>query len=192
VADFACFEFRDGEVAAQAPGSAAKGTRSPAVHGLSQHVTARVLLSKTTILRGVPPNFQRLLPLILVGVLVLFIVPSLLRKKSSSGSSASTRATRTIDAMNRIDKGEQTYKAAHGAYTSHLADLLTVSHELADDLVTGLAVQLDAGSNGKSFYAQVESDVLSLVRARNGKKLIANSCLVLKSGSGVKCPTAAA
>jgi hypothetical protein len=52
----------------------------------------------------------------------------------------------------------------------------------------GLAVQLDAGSDGQSFYARVASDVLSVVRARSGKSLIANSCLVLKSGSGVKCP----
>ena len=139
-----------------------------------------------------PPNFQRFLPLVLVGVLVLFVAPSLLRKKSSSGPSASTRATQTIDAINLIDKGEQTYETGHGAYTSHLADLLTVSPGLAHDLVIGLAVQLDAGSNGETFYAQVESDVLSLVRARKGKKLIANSCLVLKKGSGVNCPTSAA
>ena len=94
--------------------------------------------------------------------------------------------------MNLIDKGEQTYKAGHGAYTSHLADLVTLGHGLASDLALGLAVQLDAGSNGKSFYAQVESDVLSLVRARSGTKLIADSCLVIKRGSGVKCPAARA
>ena len=29
---------------------------------------------------------------------------------------------------------------------------------------------------------------LSLVRARRGTKLIANSCLIVKSGSGVACP----
>jgi len=145
---------------------------------------------KSTIFRGVPPNFQRFLPLMLVVVLVLFVVPSLLKKKSSSGPSASARATLTINAMNLIDTGEQAYKAGHGAYTSHLADLITVGHRLASDLVIGLAVQLDAGSNGQSFYAQVESDNLSLVRARSGTKLIANSCLILKSARGVTCPPA--
>jgi hypothetical protein len=139
--------------------------------------------------QGVPANFQRYLPLLLIAVVLLFVLPSLLKKKSSSGTSAAARATQTINAMNLIDKGEQTYEARRGAYTSHLADLLTISHGLARDLTIGLAVQLDAGSNGRSFYAQVESDVLSLVRARSGKKLIANSCLVLKSASGVKCPT---
>ncbi len=134
-----------------------------------------------------PPNFRRFLPLILVAVFLLVLLPNLL-KKTSSGPNASTRATQTINAMNLIDKSEQTYKMAHGSYTSHLADLLAVSHGLASDLVIGLAVQLDVGSGGQSFYARVASDVLSLVRGRSGKQRIASSCLVLKSGSGVNCP----
>jgi len=135
-----------------------------------------------------PPNLRRYLPLVLIAFFLLFLLPTLLRKKSTSGPSTSVRATQTIDAMNLIDKGEQAFKAAHGTYTAHLADLVATSHGLANDLVIGLAVQLDAGSNGQTFVAQVESDVLSLVRARNGKKLIANSCLIVKSSSGVKCP----
>src|ERR1700730_2525041 len=135
-----------------------------------------------------PPNIRRFLPLILVAFFLLFLLPQLLKKKTTSGLSASARATQTLSAMNLIDKGEQAYKAAHGGYTAHLADLVATSHGLARDLVIGLAVQLDAGSNRQSFVAQVESDVLSLVRARSGKKLIADSCLIVKSGSGVKCP----
>jgi len=135
-----------------------------------------------------PPNVRRFLPLILVAFFLLFLLPSLLKKKSTSGLSSGARATQTINAMNLIDKGEQAYKAAHGGYTAHLADLVATSHVLAHDLVIGLAVQLDAGSDGQSFVAQVESSVLSLVRARSGKKLIAHSCLIVKSGSGVTCP----
>ena len=135
-----------------------------------------------------PPNIRRFLPLILVAFFLLFLLPTLLKKKSTSGLSASARATQTINAMNLIDKGEQAYKAAHGGYTAHLADLVTTSHGLAQDLVIGLAVQLDAGSDAQSFVAQVESNVLSLVRARSGKRLIADTCLIVKSGSGVKCP----
>jgi hypothetical protein len=136
-----------------------------------------------------PPNIRRFLPLILIAFFLLFLLPTLLKKNSTSGLSASARATQTINAMNLIDKGEQAYKAAHGTYTAHLADLVATSHGLAHDLVIGLAVQLDAGSDGQSFVAQVESNVLSLVRARSGKKLIAHSCLIVKSGSGVTCPT---
>ena len=136
-----------------------------------------------------PPNLRRFLPLILVAFFLLFLLPTLLKKKSTSGLSASAIATQTIGAMNLIDKGEQAYKTAHGRYTPHLADLVATSHGLTNDLVVGLAVQLDAGSDGQSFIAQVESSVLSLVRARSGKKLIAHSCLIVKSGSGVACPT---
>jgi hypothetical protein len=135
----------------------------------------------------VPPNFQRFLPLVLIALVVFFLVPSLL-KKHTSGPSARTRATQTIDAMNLIDKGEQGYKVAHGRFTPHLADLLPLNTRLASDLAISLGVQLDVSTNGQRFLAQVASNVLSLVRARNGGKITAQSCLVLKSGSGVKCP----
>ena len=133
------------------------------------------------------PNFRRFLPIALIAVVVLFIVPQLL-KKHPSGSSAGTRATQTIDAMNLLDKGEQSYKTAHGRFTLHLADLLPINTRLASDLVIGLNVQLDVSTNGQSFLARVAGDVLSLVRARSGAKVSAQSCLVLKSGSGVTCP----
>ena len=134
-----------------------------------------------------PPNFQRFLPLILIAALAIFVLPALLRKHKS-GPSASTRATQTIDAMNLIDKGEQSYKTAHGHFTPHLADLLPTHTRLAGDLAIGLAVQLDVSTNGQSFVAQVASDLLSLVRARSAGKVTAQGCRVLKSGSGVKCP----
>jgi hypothetical protein len=136
-----------------------------------------------------PPNLRRFLPLVLVAFFLLFLLPTLLKKKSSSGLSSDARATQTINAMNLIDKGELAFRTAHGGYTGHLADLLATSHGLARDLVIGLVVQLDAGSDRQSFVAQVESSVLSLVRARNGKTLIADTCLIVKSGSGVKCPS---
>ena len=134
-----------------------------------------------------PPNFQRFLPFVLIAAVLLFIVPQLL-KKHTSGPSASTRATQTIDAMNLIDKGEQSYKTAHGRFTPHLADLLPLNTRLAGDLAIHLGVQLDVSTDGQRFLAQVASDVLSLVRARTDNKITAQSCLILKSGSGVKCP----
>src|SRR5438132_5365746 len=134
-----------------------------------------------------PPNFRRFLPFVLIAAVVLFIVPQLL-KKHSSGPSSSTRAAQTIDAMKLIDRGEQSYRAAHGRFTPHLADLLPINTRLASDLAIGLSVQLDVSTNGQSFLAEVAGNVLSLVRARSGGKINAQSCLILKSGSGVKCP----
>src|SRR5216684_59204 len=134
-----------------------------------------------------PPNFQRFLPFVLIAVVLFFVLPARL-KKHNSGPSAGTRAAQTIDAMNLIDEGEQRYKTAHGRFTPHLADLLPLNTRLASDLAIRLGVQLDVSSNGQSFLAQVGSDVLSLVRARSDNKVTAQSCLILKSGSGVKCP----
>ena len=135
-----------------------------------------------------PPNFQRFLPLVLIFAVLVFVLPALLRKHRSSGPSASTKAAQTIDAMHLIDQAEQNYKLAHQRYTSHLADLVPQHNRLADDLATGLSVQLDASTDGQSYLAEVSSDLLSTVRARSGTKLTALSCLVLKSGSGVNCP----
>ena len=137
-----------------------------------------------------PPNFRRFLPFMLIAVVFLFLVPTLF-KKHTSGPSTSTRATKTIAAMNLIDKGEQSYRATHRRFTPHLADLLPLRKQLAADLAIGLSVQLDASTDGQSFLAQVASDVISLVRARDGNKLTAQSCLILKSGSGVTCPAPA-
>jgi hypothetical protein len=139
-----------------------------------------------------PANFRRYLPIVVIAAVLLVVLPAVLRKHTAAVSSAGTRAAQTINAMNLIDAGEQSYRTAHGGYTPNLADLVAINHRLAGDLVSGLLVQLDAGSAKQSFFAHVESDVLSLVRARNGKKLIADACLILKSGSGVKCPPAAA
>jgi len=134
-----------------------------------------------------PPNFQRFLPLILIAALAIFVLPTVL-KKHKSGPTASMKATQTIDAMNLIDKGEQSYKAAHTRFTPHLTDLLTTSARLASDLAIGLSVQLDVSTDGQTFLARVSSDNLSLVRARSGSKVTVQSCRILKSGSGVKCP----
>jgi len=134
----------------------------------------------------VPADFRRFLPLILIGMFALLVLPSILKGHKSSSSSAKTRATQTIDALTAIDKGEQGYLAAHGGYTDHVSDILTPT--LADDLARGLAVELGIGSDRKSYYVRVTSDVLSLVRAREGAKKTADTCVVVKSGGGVACP----
>ena len=137
-----------------------------------------------------PANLKRLLPILLIMVVVLFIVPQLTKKKGASGPTADARATQTIDAMNLVDKGEGTYKAAHGNFTSHPADLLQPGSPLAGYLATGITVQIDAGTDGQQFIATVESDVLRIVRARGNGKVIAQSCLVLKRGVACPVPTA--
>lgn len=138
------------------------------------------------------PNLRRFLPFILIAVFLFVLLPALLKKGSSSGPSAGTLSQETIAATNLVDQAELRYKAAHGRYTGHLADLLSLNNKLGADLVDGVTVQLDVGTDGQSYFAEVGSKVLTLVRAREGTKTIARGCLVVKSGSGVKCPAPAA
>jgi hypothetical protein len=135
----------------------------------------------------VPPNIQRFLPFLVIAVVLLFVLPAVLKKKSS-GPSAKTASAQTIDGANLVDQGEVAFKTANGHYTQHLADLVSLKTGLAADLAVGMSVQLDVSSDGQSYVAQVTSTNLSLVRARRGDKLVAQSCVVVKSGSGVKCP----
>ena len=129
---------------------------------------------------------RRLMPMFAILAAVLFIVPAL-TKKHSSGPTSSTKAMTTLQALNRVDKSEQRYLGTHARYTSHVADLVSLAPSLAADLAV-VRIQLDVSSDGKSFLAQVSSDVLSFVRSRDTTKVTADSCTVLKSGKGVGCP----
>jgi competence protein ComGC len=127
-----------------------------------------------------------MLPLLIIFAAVIFILPAL-TKKSSSTTSSATKATTTFDAMKRVETSEQRYLAAHSRYTSHLADLVTLGPALAGDLST-VTIQLDVSSDGQTYLAQASSDVLSLVHAGGKTATVANTCTVVKSGKGVKCP----
>jgi hypothetical protein len=137
----------------------------------------------------VQPNLQRFLPIILVAFVLLFILPTVFHKSSSKGPSSSTLSTETIGAMTLVDKDETAFLAGHSGYTSHVSDLLAISPALGQDLSDGVGVNLDVSTDGKTYYAQVTSSVLGMIRSRTGAKQIANGCLVIKSSSGVACPT---
>jgi hypothetical protein len=136
----------------------------------------------------VPPNLQRYLPLILIAFVLLFILPAILKKHSSTGLTTKEQGLATVGALSLIDKEEQAYKVANGKFTASLADLVPGHPKLASDLGAGLAVQLDTSTNGQSYLVRITSNIFSLVRAHTGSKVTAKSCLVLKSGSGVDCP----
>ena len=132
------------------------------------------------------PNIRRFLPMLIIFAAILFIIPALTKKHHSSTASGKSTAAATNEAMGLVGASEKKYLAAHGHYSSHLADLVASSPRLAADLVAGVTVGLDVASNGKTFLAQVSSDQLSLVRSRNPTRVLAESCKAL--ASGVKCP----
>jgi hypothetical protein len=135
----------------------------------------------------VSPQLRRFAPFILIALVLLFVLP-LIRGRSSSGLNDGERATDTLNALKLIDRTQQSLLSTTGRYTSHLSDIIGSAKGLAGDLAIGVGVQLDAGTDGQSYYVQLNSSVLSVSRARAGTKRTVNTCLVLKSSSGVKCP----
>jgi hypothetical protein len=136
----------------------------------------------------VPANFQKFLPIILIVFFLLFVVPTVLHRHSSKGPSAETLSSLTIATMNTVDKAEVAFRAAHGGYTSNVADLLALDHSLGKAFSQGIAASVNASTDRRTYYGQVASVNLDMMRARSGDKVIVKSCIVVKSGSGVACP----
>jgi len=133
-------------------------------------------------------NLQRFLPILLLVFLLLFVLPAILHKKHSSGLSAKELSQETISAMNQVVVGQKSFSAENGRFTSHVADLIQGSQRLAKYIADGVIVQVDASTNGKTYYTQVASGYIVLNRSQTGDRVLAKSCDVIKSGSGVACP----
>jgi hypothetical protein len=136
----------------------------------------------------VPANFQRFLPILLLVFLLLFVLPAILHKKHSAGLTSKELSQETIAAMNIVVAGQKAFTAEHGRYTRQVADLIEGSRRLAKYIADGVLVQVDASTSGKTYYTQVASGVIVLVRSQTGSKVLAKSCDVIKSGGGVACP----
>ena len=132
-------------------------------------------------------DFRRYLPLIILAFAALFILPQFLnRGKSSKTLSSDNRAALTLDAVNRIDRAEAMVLAANGSYTGNLSELVQRDKQLAVDLTVPLIVEIDVGTDGKSYLVRVSSDVISFARARANGKITAANCRELKKD--VDCP----
>jgi hypothetical protein len=90
--------------------------------------------------------------------------------------------------MNIVVAGQKSFTAEHGRYTGQVADLIEASRKLAKYIADGVLVQVDASTSGKTYYTQVASGVIVLVRSQTGNVVLAKSCDVIKSGGGVACP----
>ena len=132
-------------------------------------------------------DMRRFLPIILIVFVGLFALQFLNRGKGQT-LSAKDRGTLTLDAISRVDRGEQALFAARGSYTASLAELVARDQVLASELTIPLDVTLDAGTDGKSCVATLTSDVFSVSRARSGAKLTSSSCREVRTTRGVDCP----
>src|SRR5262249_15370904 len=131
-------------------------------------------------------NFGRNPILIIIALFfLLFIVLSIVNRKSSSSLNDTDRAVRTQQALQRVSKAQAAYLAKNGKYADHLSDLIPLAPRLASDLADGVVtIQLDS-SGDKTYFVTVASPVVTFSRTVVNGKTITHSCLQLKS-SGKK------
>jgi len=133
-------------------------------------------------------NFGRNPILLIIALFfLLFIVLSVVNRKSSSSLNDTDRAVRANQALTRVVDAESKYLQANGKYAGHVADLVPLAPKLAIDLTDGLvSIQIDS-SGDKSYLVQVTSTVVSFTRAFDNGKLVARSCLQIKSAGKKYC-----
>jgi hypothetical protein len=118
---------------------------------------------------------------------LLFIVLSVINRKSSTSLNDKDRAVRTSQALQRVMKAETAYLAKNGKYADHVADLIPYAHRLATDLTDGIvSIQIDS-SGDRTYFLSVSSPVVSFTRTVMNGKVLTKNCLQLKSGGKDFC-----
>lgn len=118
---------------------------------------------------------------------LLFIVLSIVNRKSSSSLGDTDRAVRTNQALQRVMNAEAKYFEQNGKYADHVSDLIPLAPRIATDLTDGVvSIQLDS-SGDKTYFLTVASPVVSFTRAISNGKVITHSCLQLKSAGKKFC-----
>jgi hypothetical protein len=133
-------------------------------------------------------NFGRSPILLIVAVFfLLFIVLSIINRKSSTSLNDNDRALRTNQALNRVMGAENTYFKQHKVYSGHVADLTAIAPKIATDLIDGVvSIQVDSTGN-KTYFVQVASTVLAYNRTVENGKVTVKNCLQIKSAGKQYC-----
>jgi hypothetical protein len=133
-------------------------------------------------------NFGRNPILLIIALFfLLFIVLSVINRKSSTSLNDTDRAVRTNQTLTRVVNAEAKYFAQNGKYAGHVADLVPLAPKLAIDLTDGIVtIQIDS-SDDKAYLVQVTSTVVSFTRAFDNGKLVKGTCLQLKSAGKKYC-----
>jgi len=133
-------------------------------------------------------NFGRNPILLIIALFfLLFIVLSVINRKSSTSLNDTDRAVRTTQTLKRVVDAEAKYLKANGHYAGHLSDLIPLAPKLATDLTDGLlTIQVDS-SGDKAYFVAVGSTVVTFSRAFDNGKLVKKTCLQLKSAGKPYC-----
>ena len=128
-------------------------------------------------------------PILLIVALffLLFIVLSIINRKSSNSLNDTDRALRTNQALNRVMDAEGTYFKQHGKYTGHVSDLVPLQPRIATDLTDSVVTILVDSNDNKTYFAQVGSSVVLFNRTVTNGKVVVRSCLQIKSAAKAYC-----
>jgi hypothetical protein len=133
-------------------------------------------------------NLGRSPILLIVAVFfLLFIVLSIINRKSSTSLNDTDRALRTTQALNRVMDAEATYLKQHKVYTGHISDLVPLQPKIGTDLIDGVVtISVDSNSN-RTYLVQVASTVVAFNRTVQNGKVVVRSCLQIKSAAKAYC-----
>ena len=133
-------------------------------------------------------NLGRSPILLIVAVFfLLFIVLSIINRKSSTSLNDTDRALRTNQALNRVMDAEASYLKQHKVYTGHVSDLVAINNRIGTDLADGVvSIQVDSNGN-KTYFVQVTSTVLLLNRTFTNGARVQDTCLQIKSAGKPYC-----
>jgi len=132
-------------------------------------------------------NFGRSPILLIVALFfLLFIVLSIINRKSSTSLNDTDRAVRTTQALTRVMNAETAYLAKNGKYAGHVSDLIPLAPKIAVDLTDGVVSIVVDSSGDKTYFVQVTSSVVSFSRSVVDGK-VTGTCLQLKSAGKPYC-----
>jgi len=132
-------------------------------------------------------NFGRSPILLIVALFfLLFIVLSIINRKSSTSLNDTDRAVRTTQALTRVMNAETAYLAKNGKYAGHVSDLIPLAPKIAVDLTDGVVSIVVDSSGDKTYFVQVTSSVVSFSRSVVDGK-VKGTCLQLKSAGKPYC-----
>lgn len=133
-------------------------------------------------------NFGRSPILLIVALFfLLFIVLSIINRKSSTSLNDTDRAVRTNQALTRVMNAEAKFFKQNGKYTGHISDLVPLAPNIATDLTDGVVSMSVDSNNDNAYLVQVASTVVAFSRSVKSGKVVAHSCLQLKSAGKPYC-----
>jgi hypothetical protein len=123
------------------------------------------------------------------GLLVLLVVLfSVGRGGNKTSTTDKTKHAAALQTYKLVGTTETAYRAKTGKYTGNVADLVELDKNVLADPYP-LDIRLQASTDGKTYYLQLTAETVTLTQAKTLDKVVAHTCVLAKSKSGLPCPS---